>query len=226
MEEDRTDDRELWLEERDSRPRSLRDPELRLRRRSMLDMPHVAPLTAFAAELRANRAGDVPDFDPLDGGTGARLLFLLEKPGPATSAQGLRLGSGFISRDNDNPTAAAIHSFMRMAGLPRKATVLWNVIPWWNGTIAVKGPELKAGISRLPDLVSRLPNLQGVVLVGRHAASARQALTGTGLLLSTSDHPSPNVRAGFRQRWDAIPRVWARAGAQLGLAVTGEIVNG
>lgn len=34
-------------------PRSMRDAGVRERRRGMLGMPHVAPLTAYAARLRA-----------------------------------------------------------------------------------------------------------------------------------------------------------------------------
>jgi hypothetical protein len=37
-------------------------------------------------------------FDPLDGGSAAEILFLLEKPGPRTSSTGKRIGSGFNSR--------------------------------------------------------------------------------------------------------------------------------
>jgi hypothetical protein len=50
----------------------------------------------------------VPDFDPLDGGVNAQVLFLLEKPGPMAAEDGKRAGSGFISRDNDDGTAEAI----------------------------------------------------------------------------------------------------------------------
>src|SRR5690242_12415653 len=94
----------------DDYPRSMRDAGVRQRRRAMLTLPHVAPLTAYAAELRLRSSVEVPEFDPLDGGVDARVLFLLEKPGPMT-ADGSRFsgrsGSGFISRNNDDPTAAA-----------------------------------------------------------------------------------------------------------------------
>jgi hypothetical protein len=46
----------------------------------MLTLPHIAPLTAYAASLRLRGSVEVPEFDPLDGGTNARVLFLLEKP--------------------------------------------------------------------------------------------------------------------------------------------------
>jgi hypothetical protein len=45
-------------------------------------LPHVAHLSKFAAKLRREGKGKVPDFDPLDGGAKAQVLFLFEKPGP------------------------------------------------------------------------------------------------------------------------------------------------
>src|SRR5687768_13788587 len=88
-------------------PRTLRSPDACLARKLMLDLPHMAPLKAYAARLR--RPGiEVPDFDPLDAGVRARVLFLLEKPGPMTAEHGKRTGSGFVSRNNDDSTAEAI----------------------------------------------------------------------------------------------------------------------
>ncbi|WP_052650398.1 ADP-ribosylglycohydrolase family protein [Paracoccus sp. PAMC 22219] len=117
-------------------PRSLNSLTAIATRRAMLDLPHMAPLTAYAAKLRARNIGTAPDFDPVDGGTDARLLFLMEKPGPMTDdrAPTGKIGAGSISRDNDDPTAEAVFNFMRQVRIPREDTVLWNVIPWWNGT--------------------------------------------------------------------------------------------
>lgn len=191
-------------------PRSLRDPCVRERRRAMLSTPHVAPLAAYAARLRLRPGTDVPDFDPLDGGVGARVLFLLEKPGPMTGpSRPGRVGSGFVSRDNDNPTAEATHRFMLEAGLPRRDTVIWNMVPWWNGTIAITPRERLDGAAELPNLMALLPRLHTAVLVGRTAARARPLLGGLRLLESA--HPSPQVRADYRSRWDEIPAIWRRA---------------
>src|SRR5262249_9080241 len=119
----------LTISHPDDRARSMRDAGVRERRKAMLCEPHIGPLTAFAAELRKRGLGEVPEFDPLDGGVDARVLFLFEKPGPMTAEHH---GSGFISRNNDDRTAEATINFMRQAGIPRKLTVIWNLIPWWN----------------------------------------------------------------------------------------------
>ncbi len=190
----------------DDAPRTMHDPAVRAARRDMLGQPHIASLAAYARHLRAMGCGEVPDFDPLDGGIGARVLFLFEKPGPMTAAAG---GSGFISRDNDDRTAAATFDFMRQAGIPREATVIWNVIPWWNGTRKVTSEELHKGVEQAGELIRLLPGLRAVVLVGRKAARAEPRLAATGLTVFTSAHPSPVVHARWPALWEAIPGQWA-----------------
>lgn len=188
----------------------MRDANVRQQRKAMLDLPHIAPLTAYAAGLRRD-ALEVPDFDPLDGGVDARVLFLLEKPGPMTSELGKRTGSGFISRDNDDATAEATFTFMKRAGIPRELTVIWNVVPSWNGTRKVTAQEIAQGAACVTKLVGLLPALAAVVLVGGRAARAKPFLEGTNLALFTSCHPSPLVRARYRAMWETIPLQWAKA---------------
>lgn len=197
----------------DNAPRSLRDAGVRERRRLMLDLPHAARLTFYAAKLRERGSIQVPDFDPLDGGVDARVLFLFEKPGPMTAegGRGGRSGSGFISRNNDDPTAAATFDFMQKAGMPRKLSVIWNVIPWWNGKRKLTKEELRDGAQSVQELISLLPKLRAVVMVGEKADhAARPYFKTTGLALFTSAHPSPLVRARYRSQWDAIPSEWAK----------------
>jgi hypothetical protein len=188
----------------------MRDPEVPAQRKAMLNEAHVAPLTAFADRLRERDFGGAPYFDPLDGGIYARVLFLFEKPGPMTAVNGKRTGSGFISRDNDDPTAEATFKFMNVADIPRKMTIIWNVIPWWNGTRKISKEELKDGAASVVDLIHLLPELQAVVMVGAKAKSATPFLRTTGKELFSSDHPGPLVRARWPDRWNAIPAAWAK----------------
>ena len=178
----------------------------------MLSLPHMIQLTEYAKSLRGGGL-EVPDFDPLDGGVKARALFLFEKPGPMVAAKGRgkRAGSGFISRDNDDQTAEAIFNFMRQAGLPRRQTILWNVIPWWNGTRAVTRSELNDGVAHMKKLINLLPNVRAVVLVGKKAGKARLELETIGsLCLFNSSHPSPLVRARTPEKWKAILLDWQK----------------
>ena len=192
-------------------PRALRDPAEVARRRAMRGEPHVAPLAAFAEELRGR--GEVPDVDPLDAGAEARLLLLLEKPGPKTSPA--RGGSGFVSADNDDPTATAAWTFLREAGIERRDRVIWNTVPWWNGTIRFTPAERRAGLATLSAFASLLPRLEVVILVGRQAQHARPILAGRPVSLHASAHPSPQVRAANPALWREIPLRWAEARAAL-----------
>lgn len=185
----------------------LDSPQAIARRRALLAQPLHAPLADFAAGLRGQVPGLVPDMDPLDGGTLARVLLLLEKPGPGAAR------TGFVSRDNASPTSAAIRAFLDEAGLPRGETLLWNTVPAWNGTIKVTGAEVRAGLAHLAALLPLLPRLDTVILVGARAARAEGLLRGTGLRLLHSAHPSPQVRAAFPDRWASIPGIWSRAQA-------------
>jgi hypothetical protein len=197
------------------RSRAMRDPLVRFRRRAMLNAPHIKPLTGYAAKLRERGNVEVPDFDPLDGGTDALALFLFEKPGPMT-AEGI--GSGFVSRNNDDPTAEATFEFMLRTEIPRETTVLWNVIPWWNGTRKVTSVELREGVECVKQLIELLPKLRAVVLVGQKAAKARPHLAGNRVAVFSSDHPSPIVRARWPERWQSIATDWAKIKPALGLA--------
>lgn len=191
-------------------PRSLRAEAERARRRELLIQPRSEPLARFVEGLRRKEV-EVPDFDPLDGGTEAEVLFLFEKPGPMTALEGRRPGSGFVSRDNDDPTAEATFRFLLQTAIPRRLTAIWNTVPWWNGTRAISAEELTSGMAACGQLVRILPSLQVVVLVGSRAARLKQYFSGIGLPTIMSAHPSPLVRASRPQLWHAIPTQWAAA---------------
>ena len=193
--------------------RSLRSADAVALRMAMRRDPHIAPLTDFVAKLRTARPDcEFPDFDPLDGGSAADILFLFEKPGPMTSKGGR--GSGFISRNNDDPTVEATFRFMQEAKLSRKRTVIWNVVPGWNGTRKITAPELLAGVNALKDLLPLLPKLRTIVLVEQKAQRVKSLVEPLGLRIFTSAHPSPLVRASLPAKWRAIPSCWAQAGAR------------
>ena len=204
----------------DDGPRSLRDRGVRERREALLDQPHVRALTQYVRALRKQNRGEVPYFDPLDGGIDARVLFLFEKPGPMTDIRlrtAQRNGSGFISRNNDDESAAATFRFMAEVGIPRELTVIWNVVPWWDGALRVRAAELRQGAKETRNLINLLPNLQAVVFVGKKANRARRHLEGSRLALLSSAHPSPKVRAVYPDLWRSIPSDWAKVKPILGL---------
>ena len=101
---------------------------------------------------------------------------------------------------------------MQAAMLPRKMTVLWNVIPWWNGTRTVTTKELLEGLERLKRLIRLLPRLRTVVLVGAKALRAKPYLEAT---VWPCSHPITLRRlldGAGPKGWRAIPRQWAKVG--------------
>jgi uracil-DNA glycosylase len=92
----------------------------------------------------------------------------------------------------------------------RKLTVIWNVVPWWNGTRKLTAKEVHEGAICVTELIGLLPKLRAIVMVGQKAIKARRWLETTGLHLFTSDHPGPLVRTRWPERWKAIPYEWAK----------------
>ena len=173
------------------RPKTLGEPGAAEARRALLDLPRMAALRPLVDAIRAGH-GEVPDPDPLDGGADARLLLLLETPGPRIRA------TGFVSRDNPAETSANLFRECRAAGIARRDTLIWNAVPWivhapGATNRAPRAGELAAGRRWIPPLLGCLPRLAVVVLAGRAAADAAEAVAAArpGLPVLRMPHPSP-----------------------------------
>lgn len=193
----------------EDRPKLLGDATARRERLCQLHERHVAPLTEFVEALRKEKgpAYEIPYFDPWDGGTDARVLNLLEAPG----AKAVR--SGFVSRNNPDETAKNSFELHKAAGISRCLAVSWNIVPWYIGSgtriRAAKAKDIADGARSLEKLLSLLPNLQAILLIGRKAERAAeliQKLRGD-LRVFRSPHPSPlfvNHAPGNRERILAV----------------------
>ncbi|MFC3124397.1 uracil-DNA glycosylase family protein [Pseudoroseomonas globiformis] len=172
---------------------ALSDPAERMERQALLlRTAHAAPILALAARISDAVGRPVPGPDPLDGGVGARLLLLLETPGPGMRAVDI------VSRDRPGGTAANLRRFLGAAGIARQDTLIWNVVPWViHAEGALNRPprqaELRSGLQYLPPLLDLLPALRVVVLAGRFAAAADAPLRAVRPTLSVlaMPHPSP-----------------------------------
>ena len=170
---------------------TLAEPSALARRVAALGQPRMLPLNRLVARLRAEH-GRVPDFDPSDGGIDARLLVLLESPGP-------RIGrTGFVSRDNPTGTAGNLRRFLDRAAIARADTLLWNTVPWvihapGAPNRAPRRAEITAGLRELPSLLELLPRLLTIILAGRVAGRALHPLreAHAHLRVVTMPHPSP-----------------------------------
>ena len=131
----------------------------------------MAPLNGLVEEINAGRdAHPAPWFDPDGGGTNARVLFLLENPGRrATSVR----GSGFISADNNDDTAANFFRMRDHASLPRGPLVAWNVVPWYQPdgerTANATRQDVASALPWLVRLIRLLPDLRLVITMGDRA---------------------------------------------------------
>lgn len=175
-------------------PYLLKDQAERERRIGMLTLPHMKPLTDYLVSIRAKCRQDhhIPDYDPCDGGIQARALFLLEAPGPQA------VGSGFVSRNNPDPTARNMWHLMRDAGMPRSDTLIWNICPWYVGEnghiVPVKAKDIREALPYLSELLGLLPHLQKIVLVGGKAQSATRYLSSiTSLPIEHTYHMGAQV---------------------------------
>lgn len=189
----------------DDRQKSLKDSGQIALRVAALSKPHIKPLADFVKTLRQLGYGEVPNFDPEDGGVDAKALFLLEKPGEKA------IESGFVSRNNNDETAANIFRFMEEAGIPRKKTCLWNAVPGRNGPGKPTAPEIRQGAKALADLLRILDKVRVVVLVGNEAGEAwLLAEIQPCLPIIKSAHPGPTNRKFNSDLWKAIPTQWAK----------------
>ena len=186
------------------------------RKVAALGAPHLAALESYRAGLAAARV--VPHFDPDDGGDRARVLLLLETPGP-------RMGEiRIVSRDNPTGTARNITRFSAAARLRRTDTVIWNIVPWiihqpGATNRAPTRAETTAGLALLPGLLDRLPALRVAVLAGRAASLAEPVIAARrpGLAILRMAHPSPTYVCTAPTIASVIEATLARAAALAGI---------
>jgi uracil-DNA glycosylase len=152
-------------------PKAHRFDDVVTDKRRRIHARHAAPLNRLVEEINAGRDAHLaPWFDPDGGGINARVLFLLENPGRrATSAR----GSGFISADNNDDTAANFFRLRDQAGLPRDQLVAWNVVPWYQPdgerTANATRHDVVSALPWLVRVIQLLPDLRLVVTMGNRA---------------------------------------------------------
>lgn len=134
---------------------------------------------------------EVPSFDPENGNEHARYLFLLEAPGPKA------LQTGLISVNNPDPTARNFQRQLKKAGIEKADIALWNVVPWYLGDEerrkirGAKSADVRRGQKYVSLLISAMPKLQCIVLVGGAARKTHVFLSrNTTVRILSCHHPS------------------------------------
>lgn len=172
-------------------PRRHANPIFLREKQERINDQNVLPLNEMVRQISEQTGKGIPYFDPDDGGVNARVLLLLEAPGPKAPF--------FVSCDNDDSTADNLLVLLLEAGLPRREIVIWNVVPFYIGNEmrskirAARQSDLDAGRPWVQKLLGLLPRLDTVVLLGRKAQKAEllvRELCG-GVRILNGWHPSP-----------------------------------
>jgi hypothetical protein len=152
--------------------------------------PHVRRLNEYVAANHIS-VKSMPYFDPLDGGSEAQVLILLESPtrsGPCPR---------FASRDNRGPTQVNLKQCLEQSGLPREDSVLWNAYPWlpekFGAHRTLPIASITKGLRALPCVLKMLPNIKIAVLAGSLAQQAAPVIRRyiSCIKIIETFHPSP-----------------------------------
>ena len=179
-----------------SHPRQHGEPEFLRRKQARWPEPHVAPLNSFCDQIGRTTGRQVPYVDPDSGGVDARVLLLLEAPSrPAAH------GSGMVSADNDDATAANVWRAHAETGLRRDRSLIWNAVPWYLGQpdkiSSARPSDIRAGGPWLLAFLGLLPGLHVIVGLGRAAqlslAEQQHELSTKHLAILAAPHPSQRV---------------------------------
>ena len=131
--------------------------------------------------------------DPANGNLTAKVLLVLEAPGPGAVA------SKRVSINNDDPTARNLKALLAKGELTSADLIIWNVVPWYCGNeekTKIEVPSAKdvaEGIESLCTFVALLKNLKAIVLVGSTARKAHVRLSAKTRARILSCHTCRNA---------------------------------
>jgi hypothetical protein len=191
------------------------DPTVVAAKHARLREQHVVPLVDLAdriAEAEGLPPGAVPYPDPEFGGIHARALFLLDSPGPRAKLE--TGGSGLLSIDNDDPSAARAHTAYRTFRIDRGLCLHWNVCPFPTAKDQSSTSERTRAARYTRELLALLPRLELVTLHGRAAEDGwrRADIRRNDLVVLDGPHPSNrgiNAVAGNAERFQSTMRAVA-----------------
>lgn len=184
----------------------MADPAFRSQQWEGRYAPHIAPVNRFVDQLREREWA--PYVAPIHGGVDARVLSILRDPGPKTRDGE---GSGFLSTENDDPTAERQGQLLATVGLDAADILPWNAYPWYINR-APRAAELELGVKPILDLIDMLPKLRAVLLQGGSAKDswrrvlkrAPRPVEERGVEVIATYHP------GRSALWHPDPEVRAR----------------
>ena len=170
----------------------MRDPGYRDQQWQGRFEPHVAPINRQLKAWAESRGVPAPPFVPPHlGGTAARIVCVLRDPGPRAGGP---KGSGFISWENDDPTAERHQHFAYSAGIRDKDVVTFNSYLWYINAIPTIA-QLASGVDEFLTLLGLIENPEVIIFHGGTAHRFRRLLdkTRSGWSPVPTAPPSPWV---------------------------------
>jgi hypothetical protein len=145
----------------------MKDPEfLATQQAEARTAPHILAVNDFVEGIQdPDGRGWVPRIAPHHAGLDARVLSILRDPGPRAH---FGRGSGFLSVENDDATAARQAELFAANGIAVRDVLPWNAYPWFIDAQPT-AEQSTAGAHVLVDLLPRLRRLEVVLLQGRDA---------------------------------------------------------
>ncbi|MBC7592197.1 MAG: uracil-DNA glycosylase [Salinibacterium sp.] len=159
--------------------RRMADPEFRDDQMMRIREPQVHAINALCDELmREKPSFSVPYIAPHYGASTAVILALSSNPGP--QAGGAK-GSGMLSRENNDGSAARMGDIYETVGLTDDQIVPWNAYPWHVHETHPNGlPNnlIDDGLDALKRVLDLHPDIRSVVAHGGDAhRSVRQFMS-------------------------------------------------
>ncbi len=123
-------------------------------------------------ELRGVPGQSIPRIPPHYDARTARILLLLSNPGPKAGGD---KGSGFLSYENDDGSAARTCDIYREVGLADADAIPWNAYPWYVHTTYPNGLPadlIDNGLDALSRLLDTVGSISAVIAHGGDAQRA------------------------------------------------------
>jgi hypothetical protein len=140
--------------------------------------PRVRVVNELCDALSLEKPGvTVPYVAPHYNAANATILSLSSNPGPRAGGDG---GSGFLSRENDDPTAERMSQVFATVGLSDEHVLPWNAYPWYVHQAYPNGLPaglLNEGLDPLKRLLELHPQIRTVVAHGGDAKRAMRQFT-------------------------------------------------
>ena len=199
--------------------RRMADPQFRAEQLDGIRNPQVVAVNGLC-DLLSHESGAivgeerVPYIAPHYDARSASVLLLLSNPGPKAGGDA---GSGMLSWENDDASAARMLQVCEQVGLSGSDAFPWNAYPWHVHEKYPNGlPKelVVAGLDALAQVLQVAPNIRAIIAHGGDARRSVRLLAKDVLRseISSKTEASVSLRRGIRAiEHSSPPRMSANA---------------